>query len=428
MSFEDYGRIIKFDKNLNMKTIKLLVLLTTINFFGQTNFIKGTITTNEGTVVEGFIDYQEWRTNPKEIKFKSNDAIIIYSPMDISRFNVSNEIYFAKKVVLDVTPQRLSSLKKNIKPILKEKILFLNSLVLGEINLFLYENERQHFFLELNGKIEELIYRKKLTDDKMNISYNRRYVGQLKLFLNDCSLSDNLNNLEYKISQIENLIKKYNECKGGGSSFVKKKMKTHNEFFILVGLRNSNLTITNNGSSDNVQYNPSSNTSLSIGVAFNWFFSRNRQQLSLLNELSYNSYKYNSDSKVFNNSNQWFTDYSLNVDLSQVKLVTLIRYQFLFRNSDFDPFINVGIGNGFLISDGSFENKKVSFYGTETITSDEPFGGIRSHEESLVIGIGGRYKRFMGEVRYEKGRDIAEYVSYLVSNKNISLILSYIFN
>ena len=403
-----------------MKTVKLLVLfLITLNTYSQTNFIKGTITTNDGKVIEGLIDYKNWRKNPTEIKFKTDNKEYKYTPNDISKFAVLGDAYVSKEILIDKTPQTINYLKVGQEPIFKKDKFFLNVLVLGKINLYLYEDERQHFIVEKNGQIQELIYRKNLNDNSQ-LTFNKKYLGQLKLFINDC-LSDNIDNLEYKYSAINNLIIKYNNCSDGKNLYVKNEEKSHSEFLILAGLINSKINFNKE-----ILYPSATSSSPQIGVGFNLYFSKNRQQWSFLNELTYRSYKYNSTYKQTNTVTLFYVN-NLNIDIQQLKIATLIRYYFLFSNANFNPFIDFGIGNGFSIGDKSTESNLTSFGGNETITYKNALGGLRKHEESLLIGIGGRYKDFNLEIRYEKGLDISEVSAYSAYNNNLNLAISYKF-
>ena len=113
-----------------MKKITLLLLLITSFTFAQTNFIPGTITKQDGTVLNGFINYQDWKIIPEEIEFKVGQTIQMFAPNEIKAFEVKNDKFISRDVTLDVTEQKLQRLTKRHDPAFEDKRIFLNVLEL----------------------------------------------------------------------------------------------------------------------------------------------------------------------------------------------------------------------------------------------------------------------------------------------------------
>jgi len=93
--------------------IVLALLLLIINASGQKNFQPGMIKKNDGSIVNGWIDYREWERNPKKIKFNEmKDAPSVeYTTNDLLSFEISGKETYEKAIVSrDMRPVEVDEL------------------------------------------------------------------------------------------------------------------------------------------------------------------------------------------------------------------------------------------------------------------------------------------------------------------------------
>lgn len=72
--------------------------------FTQSNYVAATVTQKDGKTISGQIDYREWITTPRQIRFRASaeSAVIIYDCNDLKEFSITskNEIY--QSAIVDV--------------------------------------------------------------------------------------------------------------------------------------------------------------------------------------------------------------------------------------------------------------------------------------------------------------------------------------
>jgi hypothetical protein len=73
-------------------------------------------------------------------------------------------------------------------------------------------------------------------------------------------------------------------------------------------------------------------------------------------------------------------------------------------------FLNLGISNGFAISESNYKKAETKFYSTERIVEERALEEIRKNEQGLVIGAGLKHKRLSLESRYERTNGMSVYL------------------
>ena len=162
--------------------------------FSQSNFIEGSITIPDGTVVPGLIDYQEWAVNPGKINFKTNkkSTIQVFNAEQIKSFYIKSKKENYRSAFVELNKETVDKSKllefkdlneaatyaRNFSTV--KKNVFLITLVEGSINLYSFidvdnvNQYKQYFFIQKNT--DTLVQLKNLiTLIKDEVSKNKYY-------------------------------------------------------------------------------------------------------------------------------------------------------------------------------------------------------------------------------------------------------------
>lgn len=410
-----------------MRVIAILFMLLTCNIYAQSNYVSGTIVTNDGNTLKGLINYQDWLVTPEAITFKSGESIREFKASEIKSFNVSGDRFISRNVKLEITEQRFQRMDINDKPLFVDKTIFLNVLVEGIIGLYEFYDYRPHYFVEKGGDFIELTNRKYLAEDNNDVITRKKYLGQLNYLLSECSTVKVKADLSYKRKELSKLIDEYNLCvspnekEDSEDSYVKKLDEKRNHLYATGGLFISNFSID----SPNTllrNFDGGSFTSPSFGASYEVTLSKNLKRLTLYNELIYSRY-----SESFNNERQTtvYIRYDpLKIEYSTIGLFSSFRYKFTRENTKVIPFFNVGVGYNFVVSEDVSVRRINSFNSTETVFPLE----LNSRYFSLPMGIGVLYDKFSLELRYVLSNQVLNVFSSENKVSSIGALLSYRLN
>ena len=401
-----------------MKYFTLFFVFFSTLTFSQSNFIKGSITTNNNQVIEGLINYQDWRKTPEIIEFKKGDVIRNISPKDILEFEVEGDKFVSKLVTLDVTEQRLQKMNNSTQVKFEDRQIFLNVLVLGKLSLYEFSGIKNHFFYKKNDEVKELTYRRYFADNNVELITNKIYIGQLNVLFDDCNNLNISNGLEYKRKQLTEIFSMYNSCGSEPEqmSYKKEYAKKVNSFYISVGYYLSNFNLESN----RIIYEGFEGGSLStpsFGVAYEIGISKGLQKWSLFNELAYKTYSETYKNKSVLTSSVIYDSFVLK--LSTISLSTLVRYKIYKEDKKIIPFINIGFGYNYIISDDSFISETLLFQIRELPVE------LRSGYFDFNAGFGLMYDDFLIELRYNITDKFLTNSNIDNSISNIGLLASY---
>jgi len=184
--------------------------------FSQQNYLSGYVVKNNGDTLSGFIDYRNWDINPDKVDYKSKleEKPIQFKPTEILEFGVKNEIYVSGTVDIEISPIDIGMLEEDPQIHIQVNTVFLQTLVKGEKSLFYYKNQdrREYFYIKYNATLELLIYKRyiKQREGMRVIEENNKYLGQLALYLNDCSsIQAKFENTPYRQKNLINLFHYY---------------------------------------------------------------------------------------------------------------------------------------------------------------------------------------------------------------------------
>ena len=407
-----------------MKLIKALFILLAFNAYAQDNFIPGTLTTITGDKITGELNYQDWKKTPKTIQFKVGGAVKDYTPEMVRSFQVESDKFISRKVTLDVTEQRLQRMDKSLETKFEDRHVFLNVLAEGKVNLYEFFGKRTHYFAEKGEEFQELIIRKYFSKNNSDLLTNKKYLGQLRVFLNECNTININENLGYKRKELSKLVNEYNQCvntDGEEATYIKKVSRQKSGFYATAGYASSNVTI--NGLTPILKEFEGGNfSSPTIGIGYELLFSKNRAKWSLYNELTYTKINYEerndkTDSTILYDN--------FNINYSAINLNFLFRYKFLKDAQKVTPYINLGVGRSLASSTSNTVYEIDTF---DDSRSRERNFRLRSGYFTFSAGVGATYNKFSLELRYNRSEKLAVTIVEQINISHLGLMLSYKIN
>jgi hypothetical protein len=379
----------------------------------------------------GFVDYRNWERNPDKISFKrmADDDKSVYSPLDIREFGVLDEIYESAIVQTEVSPFTINELQDNPDLIIKTDTCFLQAMVKGVKSLYYYKDNPGHeqFYIRKDSSFELLIHKKYLKEQESRsvIVENKKYVGQLTIYLNDCpTIQQNLNSTEYQINSLKKLFLSYYDCINTEMSFYKNTEGLSCAFGVIAGASLTALTFQ--GSYHNylvyADYNKSIN--FTTGLFFEVILPRNNGKWSVCNELILTSYQTDGSYNDYTNENK-YTYTNTTFGYTYLKLNNMLRYK--YPVGKLFIYLNGGISNGYAIVEKNYMKQQSKFYAHEEVEEGKALNDTRRYEFGLNVGLGTKLNRYSMEIRYEYSNGMSAYSSLKSSVNKLYLLLGFKF-
>ena len=223
-----------------MKNLFLILFLITVSFSlsARQFFEEGYFINENGKRIDCFIKNEHWILNPTSFSYqlKQDEDIKTLSLDNVQEFSINSKYKFVKATVqIEQTSDNLNLLTKNSALDLKEETVFLNVLIEGDANLYLYKTRdfTRYFYDIDNGKIEFLIWKQYL-DENNKYSVDRAFRKQIweSLKCQDITI-DNISALKYKKEDLLKFFIKYNSCKSSlGTNYNKLRRGQANNFHL----------------------------------------------------------------------------------------------------------------------------------------------------------------------------------------------------
>ncbi|WP_026462200.1 hypothetical protein [Adhaeribacter aquaticus] len=358
------------------------IFLPTISF-SQSNYKKGLVVNIQGDTLRGFIDYQEWRSDPVSVYYKKNlndTNPIEFTNETANYFEITGlDAYqrYVGRVTMD--PINMTHLSVDIDTTTSKANRFIRIVQKGErVNLLSYtDNIKTRFFIQENADVKptELLFRQYYqTYDDVNIrkiQSSRIYKGQLWLLANNLkvvspALKNQIESAEYAKKDFVNILNKLNGL--GKQEVITGKGNTPNKarFFLGFGGNRSNLTVTGIKNQGNLKLAGKSEYSPKISTGIDLFFNRNTQRLFFRGEVSFLS----SKTEITSVYNSYLTN--LKVQQNTLSLSPELIYNIF--NKDIFKF-NIGVGGFANISEYSNIDYRKSYLTSEK----EEIGTLRKN-------------------------------------------------
>jgi hypothetical protein len=392
-----------------MKKQLLFILITilSINCYSQINFEKGYYINNSDQKINCLIKNVDWNNNPTEFSYKltKDSDKQIANINTVKEFGIYNISKYCRHIVqIDKSSNDINRLDNLKKVIFEEEELFLKVLVEGKANLYVFKDGKinKYFYNKDDTKIEQLIYKKYLSNDN-RIGEVNRYRQQLWNNLKHPSFKmRKIENLDYKKDDLIDFFVAYNES--DTQKYVNYEKKQKKDLFnlsIRPGFNNSSLSIRNTRSSSR-DTDFDNEFGIRFGIEAEFILSFNKNKWAFIIEPTYQYFK----------SEKELTSQNAKINYTSIELPIGIRHYF-FLNEESKVFIN-----------GSFI---VDFSSKSTIDFDTATNLDIDTRDNVALGIGYKYNdTYSLELRLLTSREILGSYQFWNSNyKTISIIFGY---
>ncbi|MFK5857259.1 MAG: outer membrane beta-barrel protein [Bacteroidota bacterium] len=409
----------------------LLFALASISH-AENKLFPGYIITLDNDTIVGYIDYKNWEINPSHVLFKiiEDGKYVKYTPESILEFYAANEIYVSATVKIEQSPFKTNDLTLSPKFQFKTETVFLRAVILGEKELLYLKDSRgkDNFYIKQGAYYKWLMYKIYLRNENGSkvLTYNNKYVGQLILYFQDCKgINPELSKTEYNFKSLKKAFEYYYSCTDKIISYKPKKEKVVINFSVMAGVTMTSLKL--GGDNAPVYFTDGDfamSTNITGGIALDIVLPRNSGRWSFNNELIINQYSTNGTYKDVTREN-WHITTDIDLAFTYLKLNNMLRGNFPINKMVL--FVDLGFSNGFVISNTNHKTTTKVFYDDVDITNGEAIPDLRKHEQSLLIGIGGKLNKLAAELRYERGNGFGSQSYVWTATNRFYLLFSYTF-
>ncbi|MBI3221207.1 MAG: hypothetical protein HYZ44_16985 [Bacteroidetes bacterium] len=393
----------------------LFIIVTGItNTYSQSNYITGSVITNQGDTLRGYINNRGWDVSPKSIEFKKerNAREQIFSVDDIVGFEINSVRYVAVEVDIEISPYLIDKMDTIAVFSTTRAKVFLKQLVAGTKSLYKYAEKNDHpfFYISNNGQFELLKHKRYFRyqlvtthgySAKKVILENKAYLAQVVRYLNDCmEVNRYLQYTRYDQKSLLQLFELYYKCHNTEKVVILNKSDNYKfEMGPVLYMARPTLSFSGANFAGNYPVRSSFSTSplLSIGFSGDFVFKNANRKFTLGNELIYNSLKSTGYYSVFV-TNDDYDKYTTQVDISIIRLNTIFR---LSKSvGQVDVSVLAGLLANFLIDQKSIKRPNNA---TPTITTKRVDLFSSSVNTGIISGVGLGFKRYRLDARYELG-------------------------
>ena len=392
-----------------MKKIFLFALITFFGFnsYAQIKFEKGYFILENGDSTHCFIKNTEWAYTPSEFRYKMTEEgdFKTGSMKNIKEFGIANQFLFRRYTVkMDRASELTDDMSTVEHPEFKEVTLFLEMLVKGKANLYMFETQKltRFFYSVDNGNAEQLVFKEYLTPT-LNIAKNEKYKQQIWVDLKCEKVSmAEAEKLEYKKLSLIRYFVKYNNCNNStATNFQENKAKGKLNINVKPGVQYSSLEIRNYFTPQVVDFG--GKVTARLGFELEYLFPFNKKKWAVFAEpsLRYFTAEETSGPQKFE------------VKYSSVELPFGIRHYF-FINDNSRMFVNASY-----IFDIEFKNAAM------TITPGATYK-VRT-QPTLAFGLGYSHNnKYSLEARYGTVRNILSIAPFWKADfNNFSFVFGY---
>jgi hypothetical protein len=369
----------------------------------QIAFEKGYFINNQGTKTSCWIKNLDWNDNPTRIQYKLSEnasvqTIDIENMQEFSIENISKYVRFT--VDMDRSSNRLTELSSKRSPEFQKETLFLRVLVGGSATLYGYsENSLLRFFLSKNDQEPvQLVFKKFSISDSNLLRENNQFRNQLWDALKCKSLSKStFEQLEYKLSEISQVVEEYNSCGNKTSkNYTKKSNQGKFHMSLRAGIGLSSFKVQNSlFTTRNIDF---SGTSYRVGVEFEYVFPFAKNKWAIILEPTY---------RAFSSSTE-LTGFTPEINYRSVEMQSGIRH-YLFLPDGSKLFINA-----IFAFDFASESSEIRYRDFESYELNG--------EYNLALGVGYKFKdKFSAELRHQFNRNLIWSSKYI----STSVVLGY---
>ncbi|MFK7906872.1 MAG: hypothetical protein AB8B69_17195 [Chitinophagales bacterium] len=418
-------------KNKLLFTGKLSLFFVFLSFQGllqaQSSFSEGLVVTAEKDTLRGYINDRDWDFHPNSIMFKASksDKGVRYTPNDLLMVKTESGKHF-ETFTAEVNKTKRSDYSYDSKVNVEEKRVFMQPIIKGEMNLYLYQSPdlEMHFFVQKGGadlmELLEVQYKEKRNRREMRV-VDKRYLKDLKRLTYDCEvLESKFKGLKLEIDDISEYVREYNTCKSAlekDFTNMYKKSGVKWEFALFSGINRHKLdfSVINGPYGFMEQTNFPANSSVIFGGGINIGLNKWNKRWAIGFEIL--SYQQEFNQQFSGPGIGTTTEYSTHFE-NRIRVSNLfVRYY--LSNRKLRPFIKLGVGS----SSARGTNKNEVIGSGSFIKKYEDIEEIDQSTTRLTFGTGFKFSKFFLEGRYSFGKGLEPIPQLDTKSSELSLLL-----
>lgn len=274
--------------------VHLLLFFAVFSVHAQIRFEPGYIVDNNGVKKDVLIQNKDWRSNPSTIRYKLTEdgSTQTASITDIKEFGIGNETRYLKFYApIDKSPIRLELLRTNPEPEYQMEWVFLNKMVEGKADLYLYRGMGvdKFFYSFENGEVQPLVHKKFI--EGTSVKHNNQFRNQLYSELNCGDKSaEEFRGLTYSAEVLRNYFIDYNKCKNVNYTVFEKNLnKLKINLHAKAGLDFSRIHVIKGYNAGGMKFDPKN--SLRLGAEMELVLPFKRDKWAVFIESTYRTQK-----------------------------------------------------------------------------------------------------------------------------------------
>ena len=379
------------------KIFLLICLVYSFNNFAQHNYQKGYYIDNDGQKHEIFIKNSDWKNNPSEIKYKTQQTSEpqLLQLNNVKEFSINGQSkYVRRKVQMERSSEIFERLSQNYEPEYREENVFLKVLVEGKASLFYYEDGklRRFFYQKTGDSLNTLIYKSYQFSDN-SVGTNNGYIYQLWKDVRCGNITiGEVQKVEYRKDELVKFFTEYNRCEGSEiTTFENKENRDLLNLAVRPGINLASFRFRESYTgSEDIEFE--NVPSIRLGVELESVLPFQNGRWAFVVEPGIQIFKSNLEKITSIDNTSVERRRKITIDYKSLEIPLGIRYYILLKESS-RLFLN-----GFFVLDNPFDSS-ATFDPGQTIN-------IKTGN-NLAFGLGYKYnERLIAEIRYITTRKI----------------------
>ncbi|MEN9918887.1 MAG: hypothetical protein RL662_1323 [Bacteroidota bacterium] len=310
--------------------IFILLFSNSVYTYAQNNFRKGYIISNENDTIAGFINYKTEQSNAIVCEFKKreNTKPQRFTPSQIAGYKLDdNDRHYTSKTI-------------RVKGV--DKVVFVEYLIAGKLNLYYYASETDFYLFEKpDGNIVYITQNptvQRFDDDSQMLvmSTDKSYKGRLSYEFEDYpEIKRMVAKADFSRSSFVKIARTYNKLEGTENEMVfgakKEKRLVALRFSAYTGMYTHNYEFY---TKQLKEMNPTSHIAPLVGIQIGIMQPRLSESISMLVDISLSQLTSNSESKN--------TSFSQEFDFKASVLANKLGVRYTYPKGKVHPYVETG--------------------------------------------------------------------------------------
>jgi hypothetical protein len=407
-----------------------LLLATALFSSAQSHFQPGSIVTEKGDTLHGYIDDQQWRANPKKIKFRQGEEgspVQSYGLQDITYFSIDGQDTYVRAFVKEDMNPVAQVAATELKDATLQDTVFLKALVVGNrLSLYALTDAKDHYYISDGpGHFEELIYKVKivqLDNGGSREDADNEFRHQLFVYLpneDSVTMAESIEGLSFSERPLMKAVKDLNGS--SNTTYINQHAQANPikaKFYLGAGVSTSSLSFTGNDEGARpISFNHPVGPVGELGVDFTT--SQHWGDIALRLSVAYWTASFSGNE----NDGQGTDTYKLS--MSTITPAVDVLYSF-YKTKTMRVYIGLGVG----INEASYPTNTYVSTDTSIIASDRSTTHATPAKSwmSLHYRVGTKIANHLGlEIEAIPGGSLSNHAYFIGKVANYSLKVLYYF-